>query len=84
MYEFKIIPASEVVVGDIVTAAVANESYPRGIHWTGKVLDIHHPHEDITEFYVNLLAHCDGETGAKHLGLRHEKLVSVIRYKGDK
>jgi hypothetical protein len=84
MYEFKIISADEVIIGDIVTMAVGNDASPRGIHWTGKVLEIHHPHEDITEFRVHLLAHCKGDTGIKHLGARHERQVAVIRLKGAK
>ena len=69
-------------VGDVVITPVRNDAYEREVHWIGVVLGITQPHEDITEFRVKLLAHCDGVTGETDFGIRHEVKVGIMRSDG--
>lgn len=36
-------------------------------------------HKDIIEFTIDVLAHCDGNTWNKEIGMRKNKKIGIIR-----
>lgn len=68
-------------IGDIITVAVHSEDYDRGMHLIGKVMETktNEYHKDIIEFTIDVLAHCDGNTWNKEIGMRKNKKIGIIR-----